>query len=56
MPYRPTDIVLLRLSDKEALEACGAARTIPTSRELAPGSLAIGQLIVLAGYPNQLGR
>lgn len=54
MPYRPTDIVLLRLSEQEAQGACGEARIVPTPIEWPPLPLTVGQLIVLAGYPNQL--
>jgi hypothetical protein len=54
MPYRTTDIVLLRLSEQEAQEACGEARIVPTSIEWPPVPLTVGQLVVLAGYPNQL--
>jgi hypothetical protein len=31
MPYRPTDIVLLRLTKEEAEEACGEARIVVKS-------------------------
>jgi hypothetical protein len=56
MPYRPTDIVLLRLSEQEAQEACGEARIVPAPIEWPPVPLTVGQLVVLAGYPNQLRR
>ena len=54
MPYRPTDIVLLRLTKEEAEEACGEARIVPTSARWPPPPLSIGQHVVMAGYPNQL--
>jgi hypothetical protein len=54
MPYRLTDIVLLRLSKEEAEEACGEARIVPTPAEWPPPPLNIGQHVVMAGYPNQL--
>jgi hypothetical protein len=54
MPYRPTDIVLLRLSKEEAQEACGEARMVPTPAKWPPPPLSIGQHVVMAGYPNQL--
>lgn len=54
MPYRPTDIVLLRLSEKEAIEACSEARIVSTPIEWPPPTLTVGELLVLAGYPNQL--
>lgn len=53
MPYRPTDIVLLRLSEVEAQEACGEAHIV-TPAEWPPPPLSIGQHVVIAGYPNQL--
>ena len=52
MPYRPTDIVFLRLSEQEARDACGEARILSTP--IAPLALSVGQLVVLVGYPNQL--
>ncbi len=54
MPYRPTDIVLLRLTEDEAKEACGEARIVPTPAQWPPPPLSIGQQVVMAGYPNQL--
>ncbi len=54
MPYRPTDIAFLRLSEIEAISACGAARIIPCPGKWPPTVLSEGQLIVIAGYPNQL--
>ena len=54
MPYRPTDIVFLRLSEIEAIAACGSARIIPSPGEWPPTALSKGQLVVIAGYPNQL--
>jgi hypothetical protein len=54
MPYRPTDIVLLRLTKEEAEEACGEARIVPTPVRWPPPPLIIGQHVVMAGYPNQL--
>jgi hypothetical protein len=54
MPYRPTDIVFLTLSELDAMEACGAARIVPTPMEWPPAQLTVGQLVVLAGFPNQL--
>ena len=54
MPYRPTDLVLLRLIKEEALEACGEARIVPTPARWPPPTLSIGQHVVMAGYPNQL--
>jgi len=54
MPYRPTDLVLLRLTREEAEEACGEARIVPTPARWPPPTLSIGQHIVMAGYPNQL--
>jgi hypothetical protein len=53
MPYRPTDIVLLRLTKLEAEEACGEAHIVPTPAEWPPPPLSIGQHVVMAGYPNQ---
>jgi hypothetical protein len=55
MPYRPADIILLRLSEEEAQQACGDTRVVPVPMEWPPAALSIGQLVVLAGYPNQLG-
>jgi hypothetical protein len=54
MPRRATDVVLLRLSEQEATEACGAARIVPIPMEWPPTQLTVGQLVVLAGFPNQL--
>ena len=54
MPYRPTDIVLLRLSEEEAEQACGEAMIIPTPAQWPPPPLRIGQQVVMVGYPNQL--
>lgn len=38
MPYRPTDIVLFRLTKEEAEEACGEARIVPHARAVAAAS------------------
>jgi hypothetical protein len=54
MPYRPTDIVFLWLSEQEAREACGEARIVSTPIVWPPPTLTVGQLLVLVGYPNQL--
>jgi len=55
MPYRPTDIVFLRLSEQEATQACGdRTRIVTTPTEWPPATLEVGQTVVLAGYPNQL--
>lgn len=54
MPYRPTDIVFLRLSEQEAIEACGEARIVSTPIAWPPPALTVGELLVLVGYPNQL--
>ena len=54
MPYTPTDIVFLRLNEIEAVAACGSARIIPSPGMWPPPALSKGQLVVIAGYPNQL--
>lgn len=54
MPYRSTDIVFLRLSQEEAHAACGEARIIPLTGYWPPPQLKVGQVVVLAGYPNQI--
>ena len=41
MPYRSTDIVLLRLTKEEAEEACGEARIVPTPARWPPPPLSI---------------
>ena len=55
IPYRPKDIVFLKLSEQEAQQACGdRTGIVPTPADWPPALLEVGQLVVLAGYPNQL--
>jgi hypothetical protein len=54
MPHRATDVVLLHLSEQEAAEARGAGKIVPIPMEWPPARPTVGQLVVLAGFPNQL--
>jgi hypothetical protein len=56
MPYRTTDIVMLRLTAGEASLAGGPASIIPEPGQWPPAALKIGDPVFMAGYPNQLGR
>jgi hypothetical protein len=52
---RPKDIVFLRVSEKEANEACAnRTRIISAPTEWPPPAPNVGQLVLLAGYPSQL--